>query len=240
MAANWVLAVLSLPWRARDCARHCKRNYKNFCTDWLPAAAFGIRLTLWSFPSQACMRPSALKRIASDPPALLPCDSRSPGVGQMKSLSDEELMTQVQAGHGDALAILFNRYHRLVLSIALKILRDPGEAEDVMQNVFLEIFRAAAQFDPAKGTTKMWLLQYAYHRSINRRRHLNTRYFYDQSNIDDAEPLVSVRTPLLGRLSYDEVKHLLHKGMAKLSASPIWRPRCGSTRTRFQTPKDGL
>lgn len=126
-------------------------------------------------------------------------------------------MTQVQAGHGDALAVLFDRYHRLVLSIALKILRDRGEAEDVMQNVFLEIFRAAAQFDPAKGTTKMWLLQYAYHRSINRRHHLHTRHFYDQSNIDDAEPQVSDRSSLLGRLSYDEVKHLLRQGMAKLS-----------------------
>ena len=135
----------------------------------------------------------------------------------MMFLSDEELMTQVQAGHGDALAGLFDRYHRLVLSIALKILRDPGEAEDVMQNVFLEIFRSVAQFDPAKGTTKTWLLQYAYHRSINRRHHLNARHFYDQSNIDDAESLVSNRSPLLGRLSYDDVKHLLRQGMARLS-----------------------
>ncbi|HUN60909.1 MAG TPA: sigma factor, partial [Candidatus Sulfotelmatobacter sp.] len=71
----------------------------------------------------------------------------------MKELNDEELMGQLQAGQGDALAVLFDRYHRLVLSIALKIVRDRGEAEDVMQNVFLEIFRAAAQFNPSKGNT---------------------------------------------------------------------------------------
>jgi RNA polymerase sigma-70 factor, ECF subfamily len=87
----------------------------------------------------------------------------------MKDLNDEELMAHLQAGHGDALAVLFDRYHRLVLSIALKIVRDLAEAEDVTQNVFLEIFRSVAQFDPARGTTKTWVLQYAYHRSINRR-----------------------------------------------------------------------
>lgn len=90
----------------------------------------------------------------------------------MKELTDNELMADLQTGHGDALTVLFDRYHRLVLSIALKIVRHRAEAEDVMQNVFLEIFRAAAQFDPAKGTTKTWLLEYAYHRSFNRRQQL--------------------------------------------------------------------
>jgi DNA-directed RNA polymerase specialized sigma24 family protein len=84
-------------------------------------------------------------------------------------------------------SVLFDRYHRLVLSIAPKIVRDPGEAEDVMQSVFPEIFRSVAQFDPAKGTTKVWILQYAYHRAINRRQHLNAREFYDQTNLDEVD-----------------------------------------------------
>jgi hypothetical protein len=87
---------------------------------------------------------------------------------ELKSLTDGESMARLQAGCNDALTILFDRYHRLVLSIALKIVRDSGEAEDVMQGVFLEIFRSVAQFDPAKGTTKVWILQYAYHGAINR------------------------------------------------------------------------
>lgn len=62
-----------------------------------------------------------------------------PTLSKLKGLNDGELMTQLQAGRNDALAVLFDRYHRLVLSIALKIVRDPGEAEDVMQNVFLEM-----------------------------------------------------------------------------------------------------
>jgi len=77
-----------------------------------------------------------------------------PTLAELKLLTDDQLMVQLQAGANDALAVLFERHHRLVFSIALKIVRDRGEAEDVTQNVFLEIFRSVAQFDPAKGTLK--------------------------------------------------------------------------------------
>jgi RNA polymerase sigma-70 factor, ECF subfamily len=88
-------------------------------------------------------------------------------------------MAQLQVGGHDALAVLFDRYHRLVLGVALRILRDSGEAEDLMQAVFLEIFQSAAHFDPAKGTLKVWLMQYAYHRSFNRRKYLAHRGIYE-------------------------------------------------------------
>ena len=87
-------------------------------------------------------------------------------------------MAYLSRGCADALAVLFDRYHGLVFGIASRILRDHGEAEDLMQSVFLEIFRSAAQFDEARGTTKVWILQYAYHRSFNRRRYLILRGFY--------------------------------------------------------------
>jgi RNA polymerase sigma-70 factor (ECF subfamily) len=136
----------------------------------------------------------------------------------MKHMNDEQLMARLQTGNGDALAVLFDRYHRLVLSIALKIVRDPGEAEDVMQNVFLEIFRSAAQFDPAKGTTKTWLLQYAYHRSINRRQQLTLRHFYQHENTQSIETrMPQTGSSLIGRFSDHELKHLLQQGLATLS-----------------------
>lgn len=128
-------------------------------------------------------------------------------------------MAQLQGGCNDALAVLFDRYHRLVLSIALKIVRDPGEAEDVMQSVFLEIFRSVAQFDPAKGTTKVWILQYAYHRAINRRQHLNVRQFYDQTSMDEVEAYLTDTAPTLGGFAPHELKHLLRQGLATLSGA---------------------
>jgi DNA-directed RNA polymerase specialized sigma24 family protein len=76
---------------------------------------------------------------------------------ELAKVDDETVMRHLQLGQRDALAVLFDRYHRLVMNIASRILRDAGEAEDLMQSVFLEIFRSAAQFDPAKGTTRVWL-----------------------------------------------------------------------------------
>jgi len=92
----------------------------------------------------------------------------------------------VQAGNGDAFTVLFDRFHRLVLVTALKIVRDAAEAEEVTQSVFFEIYRAARQFDPARGTLKVWLLQFAYHRSINRRNYLTLRQFYSHADIEQA------------------------------------------------------
>lgn len=136
---------------------------------------------------------------------------------QLRELPDDEVMAHLQARNGDALAVLFDRYHRLVMSIALRILADSGEAEDVVQNIFLEIFGSAAQFDSAKGSTKTWLLQYAYHRSINRRQQLNARHFYNHMNIEDAETLIPNPESSLGRFSHHELKHLMRQALARLS-----------------------
>lgn len=107
----------------------------------------------------------------------------------LESYGDEELMREVQSGNGDALTVIFKRYQRLVLVTALRILRDLGEAEDLMQSVFFEIYCKAAQFDPARGSLSNWILQYAYHRSISRKNYLTVRHFYEgfDKQTDDSE-----------------------------------------------------
>lgn len=131
-------------------------------------------------------------------------------------LDDAEVMNSLKAGSHDALAVLYDRYHRLVFSIALRIVRDRGEAEDVTQVVFLDIFRAAAQFDAAKGTTKVWLLQYAYHRALSRKRYLNVRSFYDVESNRDAADVPAREGTVPG--ADPELTDLLEKGLANLAA----------------------
>ena len=89
---------------------------------------------------------------------------------------DEALMGQLKGGTSEALAVLFHRYQRLVFTVAKRILRDATEAEDVTQDVFIEIYRKAGLYDPRKGSVKTWVLQYAYHRSLNRRKYLSLRH----------------------------------------------------------------
>jgi RNA polymerase sigma-70 factor (ECF subfamily) len=106
------------------------------------------------------------------------------GWAELNDLSDAELLGRLVAGDHSSLAVLFDRYHRLVYFVALRILREEGEAEDVVQTVFLNIFESAINFAPLKGTLKVWLLQYAYHRAINKRRSLLAQGVYLWDELD--------------------------------------------------------
>jgi RNA polymerase sigma-70 factor, ECF subfamily len=102
--------------------------------------------------------------------------------------SDEEVMVRLQSNDTGALEILFDRYARLVLAIARGIVRDPGEAEDVVQESFFYLYKKSTLFDGSKGTVKNWILQIALHRALDRKSHLTRRGFYvgtDLRSLDD-------------------------------------------------------
>ena len=101
--------------------------------------------------------------------------------------SDEELMAGLQAKNAKALDLLFSRYSRLVLGIALRILNDRNEAEDVVQEVFFSLYQKAILYDPAKGTAKGWIVQVAFSRARDRRAHLGRRGFYSGTDIESLD-----------------------------------------------------
>jgi RNA polymerase sigma-70 factor, ECF subfamily len=107
---------------------------------------------------------------------------------RLRTLTDEDLVTALRMGCNDALAVLFERHSALVFRIARAILHDDGEAEETVQKVFLDIFRAVNQFNADRGSFKTWLLQYAYHRSIDRRQHLQANRFYSRDELDELMP----------------------------------------------------
>jgi len=91
------------------------------------------------------------------------------------NMSDEYLLRQLRRGQTDALEVLFDRHYRLVFSVAHRILQDRAEAEELMQEVFLEVYRDAGKFDPARGSVKNWILQYAANLSASHARRLERR-----------------------------------------------------------------
>jgi RNA polymerase sigma-70 factor (ECF subfamily) len=113
---------------------------------------------------------------------------------------DADVLPGLRAGDQEAFATVFARYHRLVYATALRFLRDAGEAEDLMQSVFLEAFQKVGQFDPARGTLRMWLLQFAYSRSINRRNYLLARRLHadgrQNETLDNNALWMSVSEPV--------------------------------------------
>ena len=107
----------------------------------------------------------------------------------LPTVSDEEILSRLQANDPAALNLLFGRYARVALGIARRILRDSGEAEDAVQEAFLYIFQKSALFDPSKGTARSWIIHIVYHRALDRREYLARRSFYigtDVGPLDDA------------------------------------------------------
>jgi RNA polymerase sigma-70 factor, ECF subfamily len=99
-----------------------------------------------------------------------------------EAISDESLIAQIRSGNQEALAVLFDRYARLIWSIAKKILRDKGEADDLVQEVFLLVYRKAPVFDSSKGTPRSLIVHMTYQRAITRRQYLLTRHFRGERN----------------------------------------------------------
>jgi RNA polymerase sigma-70 factor, ECF subfamily len=105
---------------------------------------------------------------------------------KQKFCSDEELADQLQSGNADALSVLFKRHSPVLFGIARRILRSDAEAEDAVQQIFLDVFRSIHQFDPEKGTFKTWLLMFAYHRTFNSRRSQIANHYFDTDPLEES------------------------------------------------------
>jgi RNA polymerase sigma-70 factor (ECF subfamily) len=103
---------------------------------------------------------------------------------ELTPASDERLLHLAKAGDLGAVGILFDRYSRLVLGVGYRILHDRGEAEDLVQEVFLRLCKKSNSFDASKGSARTWLVQFAYRRAFDRRRYLTRRCFYVGTNLD--------------------------------------------------------
>jgi RNA polymerase sigma-70 factor (ECF subfamily) len=84
--------------------------------------------------------------------------------------SDRALIARIETRDADALALLYDRHAPRLLGLAQRILGDTGEAEEVLQEVFLHVWRAAATFDAARGPVLAWLLVATRSRAIDRLR----------------------------------------------------------------------
>jgi RNA polymerase sigma-70 factor (ECF subfamily) len=97
---------------------------------------------------------------------------------------DEHLMCKINGGDTEALSSLFRRYAVVVRSIGKRILQDIGEADDLVQEVFLYIHRKSTLFDSTKGSARSWIIQVAHTQALLRRRRLKSQGFYSSGITD--------------------------------------------------------
>jgi len=112
-----------------------------------------------------------------------------------EGVSDELLLIRFTDGDDQSLGCLFQRYGRLLRSVAARILGDGSEAEDLVQDLFLFIHRKSVIFDSSQSSARSWIVQMAYHRAISRRRYLVTRQFYTHDGVEGiSQQVVGVAT----------------------------------------------
>ena len=91
-------------------------------------------------------------------------------------LPDVELVALVREGDGRALEALYGRFGRSAYSLARRILVDPQLAQDVVQEVFLMLWKDASRFDASRGSFSSWLLSVVHHKAVDSvRREENLR-----------------------------------------------------------------
>jgi RNA polymerase sigma-70 factor (ECF subfamily) len=167
-------------------------------------------------------------------------------------LTDSELIAQVARGDQTAMAQVYDRYSSIVYSVALRVLGDTGKAEDVLQEVFLSLWRHPATYQAARGTLAAWLAVIARNRAIDQiRRRRDTQDVEEiplalHHNLEDE----AVRAQLIGRVRQslatmpEEQRSALElaffKGMTHSEIAASTQQPLGTVKTRIRSALQAL
>lgn len=105
--------------------------------------------------------------------------------------SDVALMSDMVAGSERALSVVYDRYSGMLFGILVRILKDQQAAEEVLQDLFLQLWRNAARFDASRGSLPAWLLVIARNRAISRLRTRRNRELVAEEEDDYAATFIS-------------------------------------------------
>lgn len=92
-------------------------------------------------------------------------------------MPDTELISRIARGQNSALGALYDRHAALLLGVLRRLLHDSQEAEDVLHEVFLEVWEHAADYEASRGSVRAWLVMRARSRGLDRLRALNRARF---------------------------------------------------------------
>jgi RNA polymerase sigma-70 factor (ECF subfamily) len=128
--------------------------------------------------------------------------------------SDVELLERIKAGDGRAVGDLYDRYAAMLFPLSLRIVRDRGEAEDVLHDAFITVSERAAQYVPERGAVVAWLVTLVRNLSIDRTRRRDRRGAITR-DILAYDPEVKVDSP--EELTSDAAeRHTIRKALGTL------------------------
>lgn len=118
---------------------------------------------------------------------------------------DSALVERMMAGDESALAALYDRYAGMLYAMLVRILKDTHAAEEVLQDLFLQLWRNAVQFDASRGSLPAWLLVIGRNRALSRLRSRSRREIFP----GDTEGFSIEAVPSPGNLEDDAARSQL-------------------------------
>lgn len=129
--------------------------------------------------------------------------------------TDEDLLERIQKRDESSALTLFRRYDKLAFSVGLRILQDEGEAEDLVQEIFIRLSGEARSFDSKKGSARTWIIQMIYRRALDRRAYLHRRQFYCGTDATEHTNTVvggrNIEEDIIDRLTVQQLKTAFHE-----------------------------
>ena len=130
--------------------------------------------------------------------------------------TDERLMEMIQAHIRNGLDLLHERYAPLLKGLSMKVLHNDADAEDLLQDVFLEIWDRAASYDPLKGRPLSWIATLTRRRSIDRLRKRETYFRIEDRFAEETQASGESWTHVQEDLAQREMNEHLQRALATL------------------------
>ena len=173
-------------------------------------------------------------------------------------ISDTALIEKMMAGDEQSLSRIYDRYSPMLFGMMMRILRDTQAAEEVLQDLFMQLWRSGAQFDATRGSLSSWLLVIGRNRAISRLRGRASRevleeedgeyanVFVSAQNLEDEASRAQMRnniTVALATLPHEQrqaVELAYFEGMTQSEIATRTGAPLGTVKTRVRTAMQSL
>jgi RNA polymerase sigma-70 factor (ECF subfamily) len=170
---------------------------------------------------------------------------------QQNTPTDEELLLGISRGDASAVAALYDRYAPRAFGLILQILKNQTDAEDVVQETFLQVWQQAGRFDPDKGKPVVWLLMLARSRAIDQLRKKQSRLVTipaslpeqpssnlaasDEVQLKESQKLTCSALCTLPHEQQEPIRLAFYEGLTHLEIAQHLQLPLGTVKTRIRT-----